>query len=1065
MCPNRCLAPVGGVVLSMLGPIAAAAAGSSAAAPVLWRSGAALLAPAPAGDAAALLAAWPAEAAERRVVTRFTRTIDPEERAALEAAGLRLLAYLGNHTYFATLLPERGALAPLAAAAGLTAIEAVQPQWKLHPLLAAGEEPTWAVVARTPEGEAVCGLYVLLHRDVILDAGAVAVVERLGATVRDTLTTVGGLVIELPLSRVAALAADDRVQWVEPALPPLSELNAGNRARTQADIVQAPPYSLNGAGVTVMVYDGGTARASHQDFGGRLTVRDSSSMVTHATHVAGTIGGSGAASGGLHRGMAPGVTMLSYGFQYSGGGTFLYTNPGDLEADYNQAINTHGAHISNNSIGTNVESNGFNCAIQGDYGVTDVLIDAIVRGRLGAPFRAIWANGNERQGNRCDVEGYGDYYSTAPPAGAKNHITVGAVNSNDDSMTGFSSWGPVDDGRLKPDVSAPGCEVGNDNGVTSCSSTSNTAYTSLCGTSMAAPTVTGLCALLLQDYRVQFPGRPDPRNSTLKILLAHTAVDLGNVGPDYQFGYGSVRIRNAIDFMRQGHFFEGEVGHGGVFAVETTVPPGTTQIKFTLAWDDVPGTPNVIPALVNDLDLRVLSPNGVRHYPWTLNPTNPGAPAVRTQPDRRNNIEQVVVDSPNPGTWRIEIVGFDVPDGPQPFSLCASTPLVFVPAIHISLPGGAPGVVAPGVATPVTVRIRAINDTLIAGSPLLHFRYAGGAWRTQPLAPLGGELYQGVLPPPVCGATPQFYLSAAGAASGPTVSPPGGPTAPYAFGVNQTIVLFSDNFETDLGWTVQNDAALTDGAWQRGVPAGGGQRGDPPTDYDGSGQCYLTGNRPGNSDVDDGTTWLISPTLNLSGGNAVLEYALWYTNNFGSNPNNDYFRTYLSSNNGATWVTAEVIGPASLTGWNLRTLSVGQFITPTSTVRIRFEASDPAAGGGSVVEAAVDAVRITRTGCTAVLPDCNGNGIVDGDDIAAGRSPDVNSNGTPDECETVFVVGDANCDGVVDFDDIDPFVTALGGQAAYQIAFPACRWLNADCNLDGTVNFDDIDAFVALIGS
>ncbi len=1063
MRPNGRLARLGGVVLSLFGPITLATAASSAAAPVLWRSGPAALAPAPAADAAALLAAWPAGAGERRVVARFERTVNPAEREALESAGLRLLAYLGNHTYFANLLPQRGDLAPLAAATGLTAIEAVQPQWKLHALLADGREPAWAVVGRTADGDAVCGLYVLLHRDVVLDATAVAAVEQHGAIVRDTLTTVGGLVIELPLARVAALAADDRVQWIEPALPPLSETNSSNRARTQADIVQAAPYGLSGAGVKVMVYDGGTARATHQDFGGRLTVRDSAAVATHSTHVAGTIGGSGAASGGTHRGMAPGVTMLSYGFQYSGGGTFLYTNPGDIEADYNQAINTYGAHIANNSIGTNTETNGFDCAIQGDYGVTDTVIDAIVRGSLGAPFRVVWANGNERQGNRCDVEGYGDYYSTAPPATAKNHITVGALNSNDDSMTSFSSWGPVDDGRLKPDISGPGCEVGNDNGVTSCSSTSDTAYTSLCGTSMAAPTVTGLCALLLQDYRAQFPGQPDPRNSTLKVLLAHTAVDLGNAGPDYQFGYGSVRIRSAVDFMRLGRFFEDEVGNGGVYAIYATVPAGTTQIKFTLAWDDVPGTPNVIPALVNDLDLRVLSPTGQQFFPWTLNPTNPSAPAVRTQVDRRNNIEQVVVDFPAAGTWRIEVVGFDVPEGPQPFSLCASTPLLFPPALQISLPSGAPSVVAPGVSTPVNVRIRTINDTVIAGSPTLHFRY-GGAWLSQPLTPLGGEQYQGVLPPPVCGATPQFYISAVGAESGPAVNPPGGSAAPYGFSVNQTTVLFSDNFETDLGWTVQNDAALTDGAWQRGVPAGNGQRGDPPADYDGSGQCYLTGNRPGNSDVDDGTTWLISPTLDLSGGDADLRYALWYTNNFGSNPNSDYFRTYLSSNNGANWVTAEVIGPASLPGWTLRTLSVGQFITPTSTVKIRFEASDPTAGGGSVVEAAVDAVQVTRTGCTTVLPDCNENGIVDADDIAVGRSLDLNANGVPDECETVYVVGDTNCDGVVNFDDIDPFIVALSGQTAYEAAYPACRWLNADCNQDGSVDFDDIDAFVALIG-
>ncbi|UCC31530.1 MAG: S8 family serine peptidase, partial [Phycisphaerales bacterium] len=367
------------------------------------------------------------------------------------------------------------------------------------------------------------------------------------------------------------------------------------------------------------------------------------------------------------------VTIESYGYEYDGSGIFLYTNPGDIEDDYDEAINVYEADISNNSIGTNTCWNFFPCNITGDYGVTSVLIDSIVTGSLGDPFRIVWANGNERDCPNCPTEHQNGYHSTAPPSCAKNHLTVGALNSNDDSQTTFTSWGPCDDGRLKPDVSAPGCQSSDDFGVTSC--TAGGGYDSMCGTSMASPTVCGLGALLLQDFRAHYPGELDFRNSTLRVVLAQTAQDRGNPGPDYSFGYGSARIQPAVDLMRSGNFLEAEVDQGGIYSVLVVVEPGDPELKVTLAWDDAPGTPNVDPALVNDLDLVVYDPSSAQHFPWLLDPDNPSDPAVRTQADHVNNIEQVFVDSPASGAWRVEIHGFNVPVGAQAFSLCA-TPLL-----------------------------------------------------------------------------------------------------------------------------------------------------------------------------------------------------------------------------------------------------------------------------------------------------------------------------------------------------------------------------------------------------
>jgi hypothetical protein len=616
----------------------------------------------------------------RHVVVQFKQSLGSAQRGQLRRAGLNLLDYVGNQAFFASIPAKVVDVPALSRMPFLAGLEPIQRAWKLHPRVLAGKVPSWAATGKDRSGAEIVAVYALFHPDVPLLTEALDSVERHGAVVRDYLESINGLVIELPLDNINPLAEEDAVQWIEWPLPRMSEINDSNRAITQADIAQAAPYGLDGSGVTVLVYDGGFARASHVDFQGRLIVRDDSGLSDHATHVSGTVGGAGVANS-TYKGMAPGVGLLSYGFEDDGTEIFLYSNPGDMENDFNEAINTYGADISNSSIGTNTEINYFDCAIQGDYGVTSALIDTIVRGDgshsyFTEPFRVVWANGNERQGSRCDVEGYGDYYSTAPPAGAKNHITIGALNSNDDSMTSFTSWGPVDDGRMKPDVSAPGCQSGGDGGVTSCSSASDTSYTAKCGTSMASPTVCGLSALLLQDFRAQFPGEPDFRNSTLKALLAHNAEDRFNPGPDYQSGYGSVRIQRTVDFMRTANFLEKQVGQGDVFTTLVQVNPGDTELKVTLAWDDVPGTPNVTPALINDLDLRVFGPSAQQYYPWTLDPNAPGDPAVKTQANHVDNIEQVLVENPTPGIWRIEVYGYDVPQGPQSFSLCASPELI-----------------------------------------------------------------------------------------------------------------------------------------------------------------------------------------------------------------------------------------------------------------------------------------------------------------------------------------------------------------------------------------------------
>lgn len=355
--------------------------------------------------------------------------------------------------------------------------------------------------------------------------------------------------------------------------------------------------------------------------------------------------------------------------------------------------------------------------------------------------------------------------------------------------------------------------------------------------------------------------------------------------------------------------------------------------------------------------------------------------------------------------------------------------------VGFSYPSGLPDMVNPNQPTMIAVNALALTDTPVPGTGTLSYRIgSSGTFTTVSMSQSSPNHYQATLPATACPQTIEFYFSVQTTSSGVVTDPGNAPTGVYrAVAASGTITAVAYNFQTNPGWTVASTAS--DGPWDTnpGVPVSGCNRGNPQTDYDGSGQCWMTDNSAAsacNSDVDNGSTTLTSQVLNLAGLAAPhVTYARWFSNNTGDGPETDTLRVEISTNGGTNWAALETVGPTSASpnpqiggGWYVRTYS----IPASAQFRIRFIAEDVAPQ--SVVEAAIDAFEIFDL-----------------------------------DCSTTFLPGDMNCDGVVGVGDIAGFVLALTDPAGYEAAFPSCDINHADVNNDSTISVGDIAVFVALL--
>lgn len=566
--------------------------------------------------------------------------VTAEARRQLSAAGAELAQYVGSNTWLANVSGDQ--IEQLARSSTVFAVGERDLKDKLSPVIlklgvktSSNNDSRYALVVEVLEDKELIRLKEILISEHLVESEGN--ISAFGQT---------SLLLEITPDKFEALVRLDIVSWIENIPAEDITTNVVAAALSKVDVVR-DSFALTGSGVVLGMWDSGEVD-DHTDLTGRVTnhnVSTGGGVSSHSTHVAGTILGSGLGDNSA-TGMAPAATLNAY-------------DSIDDSLEMRNAANSKQVVISNHSYGPSVGwSRIFSFWIfennQEDFGRYDVRAsewDDIVDD---TDLVIVKSAGNDRgQGpvtplESAPIDGADTGYDTIPTfANAKNIITVGAT-TDAGGMTNFSGWGPADDGRIKPDIVA--------NGFALMSTDVDNGYIEKTGTSMAAPVVTGALALLYERFDDIFELSPEA--SMVKAILLHTADDLGDVGPDFEFGWGLMNLENAVNLIDQGtrHVFYRDISNSAATTLSFTVAPGEASFKLTMVWTDPRAASSAANALINDLDVRLISPSGVEFFPWVKDGANPAD--VATKGDNQvDNIEQIVIENPESGVWTSNITG------------------------------------------------------------------------------------------------------------------------------------------------------------------------------------------------------------------------------------------------------------------------------------------------------------------------------------------------------------------------------------------------------------------------
>ncbi|MBN1918502.1 MAG: S8 family serine peptidase [Verrucomicrobia bacterium] len=652
----------------------------------------------------------PSPRASRYFIVQSAAPVDEAFVRTLEARGARIISYLPDDAFLVEAAP--------AVQDQLNALGSVRwsgpyrPEYKVAPGLTRDVER-----GRAPERLTVL---VFAGADVKGVVGALAAqglrFERYSPGRRFHHLTFRAA----PRMRLERLAAIEGVAWIEPQRPlELIQAPPTITGDVPADIMNLEEVwsaGFDGAGQIVGICDTGldvgiNGAPLHDDFEGRLLAAfalgrpgDWSDDHGHGTHVAGTSVGDGARSGGLFRGGAWGAELV-FQSAYVDEADPLGGIPPDLYTLFEQA---YGA-------GARIHSNSWGSPDRGRYSAYSEQVDEFMWDHK--DMLIVFACGND--GVDANNDGVIDLDSLYSPATAKNCLAVGAsenvretgglseytwgllgildgtwqaepiysdpISDNEDGLAAFSSHGPCDDGRIKPDVVAPGtdiisCRTQDPVGYSLADYNTwgvyDNDYVYMGGTSMAAPAAAGATALVRQ-YLVEEAGIADPSAALVKAALINGAYEMtpGQYGvgleqemgprPNNAEGWGRIDAAGALLASTETEISTLDIAPGlstGGFAeYEYIVGNPGVAFRVTLVYTDYPGNPAAAVQLVNDLDLVVTDGNGVPHYPNRLS----GA-------DRLNNVEMVEIATPTAGTYTVRVNAHSTPYGPQPYALVVS---------------------------------------------------------------------------------------------------------------------------------------------------------------------------------------------------------------------------------------------------------------------------------------------------------------------------------------------------------------------------------------------------------